>query len=60
MAELTFNLWSFLGGLLSGGIGGALLTISLKKSMRSKGGGNTVDQAGASAAGDIVGRDKRV
>jgi len=59
MENLTFDLWNFLGGLVAGGAGGALLTLKLTKSMRTDGSGTTVDQSGANATGDIVGRDKK-
>lgn len=55
-----FDLWSFLGGLVSGGLGGAFLTLSItKKNQSSAGHGNAVDQSNATAGGDIVGRDKQ-
>ena len=56
---MTFDLWNFLGGLISGLLGGALLTLHFTKTMRADRNGNTVDQSGAQARGDIVGRDKR-
>jgi len=48
-----------IGGLLSGLLGGSLLTLQLTKTMRADRHGNSVDQSGAKARGDIVGRDKR-
>jgi hypothetical protein len=55
-----FDLWNFLGGVVAGGMGGALLTLKIsKKSQHSSGSGNTVNQSGAKAGGDVVGRDKR-
>lgn len=59
MQGLTFDLWNFLGGLVAGGIGGALLTLKFTKNMRTNGSGTTVDQSKANAGGDIVGRDKK-
>jgi len=59
MAEITLDLWNFIGGLVAGGIGGALLTLKLTKNIRTQGSGNAVDQSRAEAGGDIVGRDKR-
>lgn len=56
---MTFELWSFLGGLISGLLGGSLLTLHFTKTMRADRKGNTVDQSRARARGDIVGRDKR-
>jgi len=56
---MAFDLWNFLGGLFAGAAGGALLTLQLTKTMRSDRHGNTTDQSGARAGGDIVGRDKR-
>ncbi|MEO1190272.1 MAG: hypothetical protein AAFY02_00820 [Pseudomonadota bacterium] len=59
MENLTFDLWNFLGGLVAGGIGGALLTLKFTKNQRTTGTGTTVDQSKSNAGGDIVGRDKR-
>ncbi|MEE2943813.1 MAG: hypothetical protein VX444_01430 [Pseudomonadota bacterium] len=59
MENLTFDLWNFLGGLIAGGIGGALLTLKFTKNQRTNGSGTTVDQSRSSAGGDVVGRDKR-
>ncbi len=56
---MAFDLWNFLGGLVSGLLGGTLLTLHFTKTMRAGGNGNTIDQSGAKARGDIVGRDKR-
>jgi hypothetical protein len=57
--RMTFDFWNYLGGLISGLFGGALLTLHFTKTMRSGRDGNTVDQSGARARGDVVGRDKR-
>lgn len=56
---MAFDLWNFLGGLLTGAAGGALLTLQFTKTMRADRHGTTTDQSGATARGDIVGRDKR-
>ena len=56
---MTFDLWNFLGGLVSGLVGGALLTLHFTKTVRADRNGNANDQSGARAGGDIVGRDKR-
>lgn len=56
---MVFDLWNFLGGLVSGLVGGALLTLHFTKSVRADGQANAVDQSRARAGGDIVGRDKR-
>lgn len=56
---MDFDFWNFLGGLLTGAAGGALLTLHFTKTMRADRHGNTTDQSGARARGDIVGRDKR-
>ncbi len=50
---------SFLIGLITGGISVTLVSISIKKNMRSSGDGDVVDQSKARAGGDIVGRDKK-
>ncbi len=54
----TFDLTNFLIGLVTGGVGGALLTFTLTKNVRSSSRGNSVDQSRANAGGDITGRDK--
>lgn len=56
---MGFDLWNFLGGLLTGAIGGSLLTFHLTKNVRAESHGTATDQSGARAVGDIVGRDKR-
>ena len=56
---MDFDLWNFLGGLLTGAIGGALLTFHFTKNIRADRNGTATDQSGARAGGDIVGRDKR-
>lgn len=56
---MSFDLWNFLGGLLTGAVGGALITLQLTKNVRADRHGTATDQSGARAKGDIVGRDKR-
>lgn len=56
---MAFDLWNFLGGLLTGAIGGSLLTLHFTKNVRADRNGSATDQSGARAGGDIVGRDKR-
>lgn len=59
MGEIPSEVWTFLGGLLGGGIAGSLLTLKFSKNQRVDGSGTTVDQSRSVAAGDIVGRDKK-
>ena len=56
---MSFDLWNFLGGLIAGAFGGALLTYQFTKNIRADHQGTAADQSGARAGGDIVGRDKR-
>lgn len=56
---MSFDLWNFLGGLLTGAAGGTLLTLRLTKNVRADRQGTATDQSRARAGGDIVGRDKR-
>lgn len=56
---MAFDLWNFLGGLVAGAIGGALLTFQLTKTVRADRQSTATDQSRAQAGGDIVGRDKR-
>ena len=58
LANHASEIWSFLGGLVGGGIGGSLLTLRITSKTRVSGSGTSVDQRSASADGDIVGRDK--
>lgn len=55
----SFEIWSFIGGVVSGGFGGALLTLKFSKTLRSNGSGSVVDQSKVQAGGDVVGRDKK-
>jgi hypothetical protein len=59
MENITFDLLNFIAGVLTGGVGGALITLKLTKNMRASGNGITTDQSKAKAGGDIVGRDKK-
>jgi hypothetical protein len=51
---------SFIGGLIAGAVGGSLLTLRITSQKRVVGGGSMVDQSGARAGGDVVGRDKKM
>ena len=60
MENWAFDIGSFIAGLLGGGgVVGYLVKLSFTKEMRSDGNGNAVDQSGAKAGGDIIGRDKK-
>lgn len=54
----NWDILSFLSGFV-GGTAITLISIRIKKSMSSSGGGNVVDQSGASAGRDIVGGNKK-
>lgn len=56
--NFTFDLSNFLAGLITGGAASALITFQLTKNLRSGANGNSVDQSGSRARGDVVGRDK--
>ncbi|EJN06804.1 hypothetical protein [Phyllobacterium sp. YR531] len=56
--NFTFDVSNFVLGLLTGGVGGALLTYQVTKTFRAGTNGNAVDQSRAKAGRDIVGRDK--
>lgn len=56
---LGFDFWNFVGGLITGVVGGGLIALKWTKSQKAEGRGNVVDQSGSKASGDIVGRDKR-
>lgn len=58
LSEHFTEILSFVGGLFTGGVGGSLVTLQIKREKRVSGRGSMVDQGGASAGGDIVGRDK--
>lgn len=54
----SFDLWSFLAGLV-GGVAITLVSVRIKKTVTASGGATAVDQSKARSGGDIVGRDKR-
>lgn len=56
----AYEIGSFLGGLIAGGIAGSLITFQVTRQYRAYGSGSVIDQSGARAKGDIVGRDKTV
>lgn len=58
LAKYASEIWSFLGGLIGGGVGGSLLTLRFGRQNRASSGGSIVDQSHSSARGDIVGHDK--
>jgi hypothetical protein len=60
LARHASEILSFVTGLVSGGIGGSLVTLRFSRQNRATGGGSIVDQTNASAGGDVVGGDKRV
>jgi hypothetical protein len=60
LVRYASEIWSFVAGLVGGGVGGSLLTLRFNRQNRAVGGGSIVDQTNASAGGDIIGRDKRV
>jgi hypothetical protein len=53
------EIWTFIAGLVAGGIGGSLITLRITR-QRVSGRGSITDQSGSAAGGDIVGRDKTV
>lgn len=55
---MDFDFWNFISGLVTGTIGGSLLTFHFVKTVRADRHGTATDQSGARADGDIVGRDK--
>jgi hypothetical protein len=59
LAKYASEIWSFLAGLIGGGVGGSLLTIRFGRQNRASSGGSIVDQSRSSAIGDIVGGNKR-
>jgi hypothetical protein len=54
LAKYGSEILSFIAGLA----GGSLLTLKLTRKTRVDREGSNVDQSGASARGDLVGRDK--
>lgn len=56
---MEIDIWSFVGGLVSGGVVSSLITFNLTKTIKVEDGGYVVDQSGARSNGDIVGRDKK-
>ncbi len=58
--EYSSEIWSFLGGLIGGGIGGSLITLRFTRQNRATGRSSIVDQSGSKAGGDVVGGNKSV
>lgn len=56
--QYSSEIWSFLGGLVGGGIGGSLLTLKMVRQNSVNGSGSVVDQSRTRAGGDIVGGNK--
>ncbi|MPR64305.1 hypothetical protein D7027_21200 [Ochrobactrum intermedium] len=56
--NFTFDVSNFILGLLTGGVGGTLITYQVTKTLRAGTDGTAVDQSRAKAGGDVVGRDK--
>jgi hypothetical protein len=59
LADHLSDIVSFVTGLVGGGVAGSLITLHITRDKRVSGSGSLVDQSGASAGRDIVGRDKR-
>jgi len=55
----SFEISSFIAGLIGGGGIGSFLTYKWQKQQTVKGSGTAVDLSNAKAGGDIVGRDKK-
>jgi hypothetical protein len=51
---------SFVGGIVGGALAGSRLTLHFMRRNVVTGSGSNVDQSGAAAGGDIIGRDKRM
>lgn len=51
---MAFDLWNFLGGLITGAIGGSLLTFHFTKTTRADRNGTATDQSGARAGGGTL------
>ena len=60
LAKYVAEIWSFIGGLAAGAVGGSLLTLRYTRTTSASGHGSIVDQSRTSAGGDVVGRDKLV
>jgi hypothetical protein len=59
LTQYSSEIWSFLGGLFGGGIGGSFLTLRYTRQNRVSGSGSVVDQSRSKAGGDIIGGSKR-
>jgi hypothetical protein len=60
LSQHLSEILGLLAALVAGGVGGSLITLRITRQNRVSGSGSVADQAGASAGGDIVGRDKTV
>ena len=59
LIQYSSEIWSFLGGVVGGGISGSLLTLRYTRQNRVNGSGSIVDQSRSKAGGDIIGGSKR-
>lgn len=52
------EIWSAIGGVIAGALGGSLLTLRLTRTNRVTGRGHVVDQSHSQVGGDQVGGNK--
>ena len=52
------EIWSALGGLIAGAVGGSLVTLRITRNHSATGNGRIVNQSGSRVKGDQVGGNK--
>ena len=60
MESYASEIWSALGGLLAGTLGGSLLTLRITRNTTASGNSKVVNQSGSKVKGDQVGGNKTV
>ena len=58
MDAYVSEIWSALGGLIAGLLGGSLLTLRITRNNSASGNGRVVNQSGSRVKGDQVGGNK--
>ena len=60
MEAYASEIWSAIGGLIAGAIGGSLITFRITRNTTAAGNGRVVDQSNSRVSGDQIGGNKSV
>lgn len=58
MSAYASEIWSAIGGLIAGAIGGSLVTLRFTRNTTASGNSRLVNQSGSTVSGDQVGGNK--